>query len=209
MELKLIDISRDIMKTPPYPGDPAPQLSLLSGFVCGDDCNVAMLSTCLHTGTHVDAPLHYLDGGKTVNRYALDVFIGECHVVEMGAGMITGRTVNRYFPPDAQRVLVKSNAKAWFDVTAAQELSYAGLKLIGTDAPSVGNADNEAAAHKGFLQGGTAILENLDLSAVQPGKYFLMAQPLKIAGVEAAPCRAVLIADYLFWGSNKNIGFMQ
>lgn len=208
MELKLIDISRDIMKTPPYPGDPAPQLSLLSGIAQGDDCNVALLSTCLHTGTHVDAPLHFLDGGNTVNRYPLDVFIGECYVVEMGPGRITGRTVNQYFPQDAQRILVKSNGNAWFDVTAAEELGFMGLRLIGTDAASVGSTDNEAAAHKGFLRCGTAILENLDLSAVSTGKYFLMAQPLKIAGVEAAPCRAVLLEDYLFWGGNKNIGFM-
>lgn len=208
MELKLIDISRDLMKTPPYPGDPSPSLSLLSGFVQGDDCNVALLTTCLHTATHVDAPLHYLDGGSTVNRYPLDTFIGECHVVEMGSGMITGRTVNRYFPQGAARILVKSNGKAWFDITAAEELGFAGLRLIGTDAMSVGNAENEAAAHKGFLRCGVAILENLDLSAVKTGKYFLMAQPLKIAGVEAAPCRAVLLEDHLFWGGNKNIGFL-
>ncbi|MBR2414447.1 MAG: cyclase family protein [Clostridia bacterium] len=205
MELRIIDISKDILDCPVYPGDPEPKLELVSGIRNGDACNTAKMTVCLHTGTHADAPLHFIDGAAPINHTDLSVYIGECVVVECSEGLITGETVNSSFPK-ADRILVKGNGKAFFDVTAAEELTFAGVKLIGTDAASVGVFGNEAPAHKAFLREKTAILENLDLSAVQPGKYFLMAQPLKIKGVEAAPCRAVLIEDYLFWGGKRGIG---
>lgn len=206
MELRIIDISKDILECPVYPGDPEPELSLVTGIRQGDACNTAKISMCLHTGTHADAPLHFIDGGAPINYTGLSVFIGECVVIECTPGLITGEAVNSAFPK-ADRILVKGNGQSFFDVTAAEELTFAGVKLIGTDAASIGAYGNEAAPHKAFLREGTAILENLDLSAVQPGKYFLMAQPLKIKGVEAAPCRAVLIEDYLFWGGKRGLSF--
>lgn len=205
MQLRIIDITKDVLECPVYPGDPEPQLELVSGFCKGDICNTAKISMCLHTGTHADAPLHFIDNGAPINHTELSVYIGECVVVECSAGLITGEVVNRYFPK-AERILVKGNGEAFFDVTAAEELTFAGVKLIGTDAASIGAFGNEAAPHKAFLRDKTVILENLDLSRVQPGKYFLMAQPLKIKGVEAAPCRAVLIEDYLFWGGKRGLG---
>lgn len=208
MDLNIIDISRDLLRCEVYPGDPAPQLSLLSGMVRGDACNTAQLCASLHAGTHADAPLHFIENGAPINRVPLDAFIGECVVVECSPGLITGETVNSDFPKNAKRILVKSNGKAFFDVTAAEELAFSGLQLIGTDAMSVGALGNEAPAHKGFLREGTAILENLDLSKVRPGKYFLFAPPVKIGGVEAAPCRAVLIDGYIFWGGQKANGFV-
>ena len=204
MDLHIIDISRDILECPVYPGDPAPQLSLVSGIAQGDPCNTAQLTACLHTGTHADAPLHFIDRGTPINKMDLSLFVGECAVIECSPGLITGETVNRSFPRNVQRLLVKSNGQAFFDVTAAEELTYAGVRLIGTDAMSVGAFGNEAAPHKAFLREGTAILENLDLSKVKPGKYFLMAQPVKIKGVEAAPCRALLVDGHIFWGGSNN-----
>ena len=205
MELNIIDISRDILDCPVYPGDPEPMLTLLSGIRSGDACNTAQLCAGLHTGTHVDAPLHFIDCGAPINRYDLSLFVGECVVVECSPGLITGDTVDRYFPKKTSRILVKGDAQAFFDVTAAEELAFAGVKLIGTDAMSVGSFGNEAGPHKAFLREGTAILENLDLSQVEAGKYFLIAQPLKIKGVEAAPCRAILIRDYIFWGGKTGL----
>ena len=86
--------------------------------------------------------------------------------------------------------------------SSAEELSGRGLMLIGTDSLSVGCAGNETAPHKAYMQGGTAILEGLDLSEVQPGEYFLFAPPVLYDGLEAAPVRAGLISDYIFWSGN-------
>lgn len=199
MEYRIIDISKDLIKTEPYPGDPAPVLSVFSSFAKGDGCNMAKLTTTLHCGTHLDAPLHFIPDGKTVNGVPLDSLIGECRVIEVDTDRITGDYVDRVFPKRTERILIKSGGKAYFDKTGAEELSFIGCKLIGTDNNSVGSAEDQTGPHKALLGDGVSVLENLDLSQVAPGKYFLMALPVKIAGVEAAPVRAVLLDGYVFW----------
>lgn len=199
MDFKIIDISKDLITSPVYPGDPAPEISALCSLSQGDMCNMASLKTTLHAGTHVDAPLHFISGGTSVSRLPLEAFIGECVVLEMPAGRITGELVDRFFPRGAKRVLIKSGGKAFFDKTGAEEAAYLGIQLIGTDSMSVGSRDEEAAVHRAFLGDNVYILENLNLSAVSKGKYFLLSQPVKIAGAEAAPARAVLLDGYIFW----------
>lgn len=201
MEYRIIDISKDLITTEPYPGDPEPVLSVFSSFAEGDSCNMAKLSTTLHCGTHLDAPLHFIPGGKTVNSVPLENLIGECRVIEVDTDRITGDYVDRVFPKRTERILIKSGGKAYFDKTGAEELSYIGCKLIGTDNNSVGSAEDQTGPHRALLGEGVSVLENLDLSEVSPGKYFLMALPVKIAGVEAAPVRAVLLDGYVFWSN--------
>ncbi len=201
MEYRIIDISKDLITTQPYPGDPAPELSVFSSFAQGDGCNMARLTTTLHCGTHIDAPLHFIPGGKTVNSIPLDSLIGECRVIEVDTDRITGDYVDRVFPRNVPRILIKSGGKAYFDKTGAEELSYIGCKLIGTDNNSVGCSEDQTGPHRALLGEGVAVLENLDLSLVIPGKYFLMALPVKIAGVEASPVRAVLLDGYVFWSN--------
>ena len=160
---------------------------------------MAKLTTTLHCGTHLDAPLHFIPGGKTVNSVPLDSLIGECQVIEVDTDRITGDYVDRVFPRRTERILIKSGGKAYFDKTGAEELSYIGCKLIGTDNNSVGSAEDQQGPHRALLGEGVTVLENLDLSQVSPGKYLLLALPVKIAGVEAAPVRAVLLDGYVFW----------
>ena len=201
MEYRIIDISKDLITTEPYPGDPKPELSVFSSFAAGDGCNMAKLTTTLHCGTHMDAPLHFIPDGKTINSVPLDYLIGECRVIEVDTDRITGDYVDRVFPKNAQRILIKSGGKAFFDKTGAEELAFIGCKLIGTDNNSVGCAEDQMGPHRALLGEGVGVLENLDLSDVAPGKYFLMALPVKIAGVEAAPVRAVLLDGYVFWSN--------
>ena len=201
MEYRIIDISKDLITTEPYPGDPKPELSVFSSFAAGDGCNMAKLTTTLHCGTHMDAPLHFIPDGKTINSVPLDYLIGECRVIEVDTDRITGDYVDRVFPKNAQRILIKSGGKAFFDKTGAEELAFIGCKLIGTDNNSVGCAEDQTGPHRALLGEGVGVLENLDLSDVAPGKYFLMALPVKIAGVEAAPVRAVLLDGYVFWSN--------
>ena len=167
----------------------------------GDACNMAKLFTTLHCGTHADAPLHFIPGGKPINAVETDRFIGECEVFETPPGRITGDVVDRTFPRRCQRLLLKSNGLAYFEKTGAEEAAYLGYKLIGTDSNSIGGAEDQIRPHKAILSEGIAVLENLDLSRVKPGKYFLIAAPIKINGVEAAPVRALLIDGHIFWSN--------
>ena len=201
--MQIIDISKDITACEIYPGDPEVRLSAVDTIAGGGSCNLSAIYTGLHNGTHADAPLHFIDGGDSIEKADLSVYIGECHVVEVPAGPVTGEDVNRIFPSEAQRVLVKSGGKAWFLKSAAEEIAFSGVKLIGTDALSVGTSGAQTETHVAFLRENVAIVENLKLEHVKPGRYFLLAQPLKIGGAEAAPVRAVLLADYVFWSGSK------
>ena len=198
MSYKLIDISKDLRASPVYPGDPKPSVSVFSSIAAGDACNMALLTTVLHAGTHADAPLHFLRTGADIASLPLDPFIGECTVFEPEEQVLTGQYVDQNFPR-VERLLIKGRGKAYFDRTGAEEAAYLGIKLIGTDGMSVGCEADQTGPHRALLDEGVAILENLDLSDVTPGKYFLLAQPVKIAGMDGAPVRAVLLDGYLFW----------
>lgn len=201
MDFKIIDITKDLMKTEPYPGDPTPELTVFSSIASGSTVNMARLNTVLHCGTHADAPLHFIAGAQSINTVPLENFIGECRVIEVDTERITGDYVDKYFPKSEKRVLVKSGGKAYFDKTGAEEAAYFGYCLLGTDSRSVGCEEDEMGPHKALLSEGVSILENLDLSKVSPGKYFLSALPVKICGAEASPVRAVLFDGYVFWSN--------
>ncbi len=197
--MKIIDISRDIITTAVYPGDPEPRTQRFLKMEEGDDCNLTALYLGLHNATHIDAPNHFIDGGATVETLETERFIGECTVIEVTEGPIHGEFVDRYIPADCERLIIKSGGKAYFSDSGAFAAAELGLKLVGTDALSVGTSGAQTGPHRAFLGNGIPLLEGLNLDDVVPGKYFLFAPPLKISGVEAAPTRAVLIADYLFW----------
>lgn len=198
--MELIDISRDIIKTPVYPGDPEGYVDPVQSIRAGDRCNLNGFYTCLHTATHIDAPLHFLDGGKSIDKFLPELFIGECLVVEAPPGPITGAYAEEHFPFNGcERLLIKGNGLSYLMESSAYYIADSSIKVIGTDAPSIGNHGSNDVIHRALLSRDIPIIEGLDLSEVEPGRYFLMAQPLKISGVEAAPCRAVLVKNYLFW----------
>lgn len=196
--MKIIDISKRFFDCEIYPGDPRPEAETVDE-IGGDDCTYTVVHAGAHTGTHADAPLHFIPKGKTIDKIPLEPFIGPCTVIKVPSGVITGDYVDRNFPLHCSRLLIKGEGRAFFMDSSAQELADRGLLLIGTDALSVGSKGNEAAPHKAFLQEDIAILEGLDLSEVEPGEYFLFAPPVNYNGLEAAPVRAVLISDYIFW----------
>ena len=199
MLYKIIDVTRSLNRSPRYPGDPAPKLEIFSSLAAGGPCNMATLTTVLHVGTHADAPVHRLRTGADIGRLPLEPFIGACEVVEIRDRVITGQVVDERFPQDCERVLVKGGGKAYFDRTGAEEAAFLGVKLVGTDALSVGGPSDEIGPHRALLGEGVCILENLDLSKVEPGRYFLFAPPVKIDGADGAPVRAVLLDGSLFW----------
>lgn len=203
MEIK--DISRDLMKTPVYPGDPDGYIDNIQSMRSGDHCNLNAVYTCLHTATHVDAPLHFIEGGDSVDKMPLNVFIGECVVVEAPPGPITGAFAEENFPwGDCERLLIKGNGFSYLMESSAYYVVDSGVQLIGTDSQTIGTHGTNESIHRALLGANIPIIEGLDLSDVEPGRYFLMAQPLKISGVEAAPLRAVLVKDHLFWTGSRS-----
>ena len=201
--MSIIDISRDIARCSVYPGDPETHIEAVSRMADGAGCNLAKISMGLHNGTHADAPLHFVEDGDSIDKVDLDRFFGECAVIEVEPGPITGEYVEENFPNE-ERILVKSMGRAWFLESAATELALRGIKLIGTDALSVGTKGDQVAPHRAFLTQNIGILESLKLDNVMPGRYFLSALPLKIGAAEASPVRAVLIDSYIFWGGSNN-----
>lgn len=199
MSFRIIDISKDLFTTDIYPGDPLPEISVFSAINAGDGCNMASVKTTLHCGTHADAPLHFINSGEHIAQVPLENFIGECQVIEVDTDCITGQYVDEHFPKSAERLLLKSGGKVYFDKTGAEEVAYYGIKLIGVDSLSVGCHADQQGPHRALLSEGVSILENLDLADVEPGRYFLVAQPIKIGGADASPVRALLLDGYIFW----------
>lgn len=190
----MIDISRELFSTPPYPGDPAPQRDLIRRMSMGDSFNLSGFYTGCHSATHMDAPRHFIDDGKTIDEMDLSAFIGPCTVIEAN-GIITGADIDKILPLCEKMILFKGSGQAFLSASAAFALADAGITLVGTDAQSIEIGDAEHPAHKQLLGAEIPILEGLDLSKVQPGNYGLMALPLFLAGAEASPVRAVLIQE--------------
>lgn len=191
--MKIIDITKEYFQAEQYEGDPAPRLTFLNRIDRGDDYNLSLLEACLHTATHIDAPLHMFEQTCDVTDLPLEHFVGKCSVVEIDKPPVTGIEVNTYVPFDCKRILFKCRYGAYLHPSAAYELAQDGMLLVGTDNVTIGGEQDDLEVHKALLGYNVAILENLDLSQVKPGNYFLFAPPLKIAGAEGAPCRAVLL----------------
>lgn len=192
--MKILDITREMFSAPRYPGDPAPKRDPVRRMDMGDAYNLSGFYACCHSATHVDAPLHYLEDGASVDRIDLNHCIGPCTVVE-AEGIITGKDIDSLPPQTEKRILFRGGGTAFLSQSAAFALAQAGFFLVGTDALSVGSPENEAEPHTELLQAGVVILEGLDLSAVKPGVYRLVVLPLLLGGAEAAPARAVLLTE--------------
>lgn len=180
--VKVIDISREMISAPVYPGDPAPRLQELSRLSLGDGCNLSALSCCLHNGTHLDAPLHFLPDGEDAAEVPLESCVGECLVVAC-SGVLLGAQVDA--------LLFKGDVT--ISPSAAFVLADAGIRLLGVEAPSVALPEEAGEVHRQLLSSGMVLLEGLDLSQAGTGYYYLFAAPLKIAGADGTPVRAVLL----------------
>lgn len=192
--MKLIDVTRELFSSPAYPGDPAAHRDPIRRMDLGDGCNLSGFYACCHSATHLDAPLHFIQDGDSVDRVDLRRCIGACTVVP-AEGIVTGADIDRLSPQPGSRILLKGNGAAYLSQSAAFALAQTGVFLIGTDAISIGAPGDEDNPHRELLGAGIPILEGLDLSEATPGEYRLIALPLLLAGAEASPVRAVLIAD--------------
>lgn len=204
-----IDISVRLRSDmPTWPGSSGVRLGAAGRLAAGDEANVTRLDMDVHCGTHVEGPLHVLDGDAAVDAYPLEVFVGPAWVADLrGADAIGPAQLERAsIPTEFDRVLMRTrNSAFWRDESHAFRTDFAGLtregaawmvghgtRLVGADYLSVELFEDDLETHRILLRGGTAILEGLNLADVQPGPYRLTCLPLRLAGTEAAPARAIL-----------------
>jgi arylformamidase len=195
-----------------WPGEPAPRIEPLKRISRGDGNNVSIVTLGDHTGTHVDPPLHFIEGGNTVDKLPLDALVGQCRVLEFQEqGHITGAWLDgARIPKGAKRLLFKTrNSARWADPSASFTRDFTtlnasaakwcvdhGVKLVGIDYLSIEPQGPEKAGypvHMTLLRAGVVIVETLDLRAVEPGEYELVCAPLKIKDGDGAPARVFLI----------------
>lgn len=188
----LYDISTDILKATVYEGDPEPTLTYIKSEENGDDYNLSVLNTCMHTGTHIDSPYHFDSDGMKIDDMKLSVFYGKCTVVTI-KGVLTGEDMERLLPYCKRRLILHGDGEAYLSYSAAVVLADSDIQLIGTDGISVSTAFDEYRTHMEFARANIAVLEGLDLTGIRDGEYTICAFPIKVSGAEAAPCRAVLM----------------
>jgi arylformamidase len=200
---EIIDISvpvRPGMIT--YPGDPTVTLERVVSIAGGGVINLSRLDFGVHSGTHVDAPVHFIDGAAAAETLPLDVLIGPARVLDLtGADRLDASAFDGV--ELEERVLLKtSNSELWNRDTFADEflaltedgarrLIGAGVKLVGIDYLSIG----DEAAHQVLLGADVVAIESLDLRGVEPGEYQLVCAPLKLVGSDGAPARTLLIRN--------------
>lgn len=210
--MKIYDITIPITQDMPvWPGDSGVKITQVSSIEEGDNSNVSHLSLGSHTGTHVDAPLHFVPGGLTLDQVPLERFIGDVQVLEiMDVDLITAETFGRLnIRIKSSRILIKTrNSLIWekgdknfqkafvaLSPDAAQYLVEHQVKLIGIDYLSIAPFRESRPTHEVLLSAGIVILEGIDLTEVEPGEYQLYCLPLKVVGIDGAPARVILVGQ--------------
>lgn len=190
---------------PVYPGDSPVLIDPWTSLADGDSANVCRITLCTHSGTHIDAPKHFNDNGKSVDDIPLGVLIGQARVVEISDALEIGRRELERLPVrGVERLLLKTtNSRLWNEsdfseeyvsitAAAAAYLVEAGVKLVGIDYLSIESLKGDGEVHRILLDSGIVILEGLNLSNVVPGEYELICLPLKVKDGDGAPVRALL-----------------
>ena len=191
-----------------WPDQPPVSISHVRHLDRGDHATVSQITMSVHTGTHVDAPCHFLPGGATLDEIDLRLLVGPAVVVHSAdAAAVTSEVLEQLgVPPRTGRLLIRTrNSERWAAGAAAFRPDYVGLtpdaaswlikrgvRLLGTDYLSVAGWKQNVETHRMLLRAGLVLLEGLDLSQVAAGAYQLICLPLRIAQSEAAPARAIL-----------------
>jgi arylformamidase len=209
--MTIYDISLSLSPNlPTWPGDPGLKLEQYASMDRGTHYNATQISSSVHVGTHVDAPRHFLSDGGTVEQLPLDVLTGPCYVTQLPDGIdaITAEVLDRTeITSEMKRVLFgTSNSHYWArgeskfqtDFVAITEdgaewLVERGVQLVGVDYLSVAPYEESIPTHVVLLKAGVVVVEGLNLSNIMRGFYDLYCLPLKIAGSDGAPARAILI----------------
>ena len=211
--MKIYDISQEVFNCTVFPGDPQPKREVMMKIADGAICNLTALSMCAHNGTHVDAPYHFLDDGKTIDQVDLERFVGWAFVADH-EGEVSAEDAKRILqkastaaaakvsaaagiglsgeiPEASKRILIKG--KSAVTLEAAEVFAKAGVLLLGNESQTVGPEDAPMQVHLKLLGVQVVLLEGIRLEAVPEGIYLLHAAPINLGGADGAPCRATLI----------------
>jgi arylformamidase len=194
---------------PIWPGDPAVKLYRVLDMARGDSYTVSRLECGVHTGTHIDAPAHFIAGGAGAHAIDLDVLVGPCQVVQVrGVDVITAETLDSLaIPAGTTRLLFKTrNSEFWargektfqtdfvaIDQSGAAWIVAHGIQLVGIDYLSIAPFEASSPTHNILLQAGVVAIEGLNLSGIELGRYQLICLPIKLQDSDGAPARAILI----------------
>ncbi|MCR4930317.1 MAG: cyclase family protein [Lachnospiraceae bacterium] len=195
--MKVFDISQEVFTCKVFPGDPSPEREKKLSITEGAVCNLTAFNMCAHNGTHVDAPYHFLNDGKTIDQVDLDKFVGPAYVFEHEGNIEKEDAENiikaakKCSDEAAKRILVKGNATVTKE--AAKVFAREKLKLFGNESQTVGPEDAPMEVHLIMLGEEIVLLEGIRLSDVEEGEYILNAAPLNLGGADGAPCRATLM----------------
>jgi arylformamidase len=203
-----LTISPDL---PVWPGDPKVILDRFSKMEEGEPCNVTHVSMSAHTGTHVDAPFHFLGAdAASVDRLSLGILTGRAYVARLpdDVDLVTASVLKHaQIPPRTRRLLLKTrNSEIWsridnrfeedfvgLSADGAQFIVERGIRLVGVDYLSVAPFNDQTPTHQALLRAGVLVVEGLNLSEVSQGRYTLYCLPLKLLGSDGAPARTILV----------------
>lgn len=209
--MKIYDVTLAISPAMPvWPGNPAVVLERVSSMDAGAHDNVSRLACGVHTGTHVDAPHHFLNDHRTVESLSLEILTGPAQVVQIpdDVKVVNGEALDRtLLPAGTKRLLLRtSNSQIWernetefvtgfvgISEDGADWLVSHGIILVGIDYLSVAPYHESVPTHRSLLTAGIIIVEGIDLSAIKPGHYELFCLPLKLVGSDGAPARVILV----------------
>ena len=208
--MRIHDISVSISESLAiWPGDPRIRITQPLHLENGDLATVSRLDLGAHTGTHVDAPAHFVNAGSTVDRLDLDALLGPAEVVEaLDVETLSADSLARLsIPSGAERVIFHTrNSDMWEQRTFHEDfvsitpdgatwLIDRRIRLVGVDGLSAAPFDDPAPTHRALLRADIVLVEGLDLRGIAAGTYYLVCLPLKIRGIEGAPARAILIGQ--------------
>jgi arylformamidase len=190
-----------------WPGDPAVSIELVAAMARGDDADVTAIDMGAHTGTHVDAPSHFVAGGASLDDLDPDVVFGPARVIAIAdPAAVTAAELERHDIQRGERLLFRTSnsERCWSTDEFVEDFVYVSedaaallatreVRLVGIDYLSVGGFHVDGAAiHRRLLGAGVWIIEGLDLRGVTPGRYELICLPLRLAGAEGGPARVML-----------------
>ncbi len=189
--MKIYDISQEVLSCAVFPGDPAPHREQIKKIDDGELYNLSMVHMCAHNGTHVDAPYHFINHGRTIDAIEVERFVGWAYVAEH-EGVVSAQDAQDILvkaksadSEAAKRILVKGNAV--ISLEAAEVFVAEGILLVGNESQTVGPEDAPMAVHKVLLGANVVLLEGIRLAEVSEGVYLLSAAPLNLAGADGAP----------------------
>ena len=193
----IYDITQPLFECAVYPGDSRPEKQVLQRIDNGDICNLTGFSMCAHNGTHVDAPYHFINSGKSIDKVSLEKFIGNAYVATHHGDVTAAdarailERAQKAGSGAEKKILIKGDATVTLE--AAEVFAAAKIDLIGNESQTVGPLDAPMAVHLALLGAEVVLLEGIRLGAVPDGVYMLNCAPLNLTDTDGAPCRAVLI----------------